>query len=389
MRCIAVGGAPYCRVEDQIFLSSHDWFSLEQWIKIFEEIIFLKPEMDPAKKPERWVEVPIDIQIVRLCGFKSPILQRKNEIRKAVKIFRPNDIFYARMPSYEVNWCYKAAKEKGVRLLLELHGDWESAVKEEDAKGIIRSITRPFRARMAHRAMSSMAEDAECILAVGPTLLKKYARDKNPSLVSTNHLLPERIFKARESYALHTPARLLFVGVLNQRKGLETLLKTLRMMHETDIKFEMILVGTGPLKERLGNYAHEHGFGANVQFLGHINQGDDLYDEYKKADIFILPSVAAEGVPRVTHEAMAFGCPVIATNIGSIDWQLKGDSGLVIEPNNEKALFEAISRVIKDADYRKIIGRNGHKTSLEYTIEKQTQLISNFVSVFQETGKNM
>ena len=93
----------------------------------------------------------------------------------------------------------------------------------------------------------------------------------------------------------------------------------------------------------------------------------------------MLPSVAAEGVPRVVHEAMAQGCPVIATDVGSTKWQLRGGAGIVVPPADVEALTENIIRVLDDKQLRENLSTNGFRRSLEFTFEEQAEKVATFV----------
>ena len=97
---------------------------------------------------------------------------------------------------------------------------------------------------------------------------------------------------------------------------------------------------------------------------------------FREADVFVLPSVAAEGIPRVIQEAMASCCPVVATDIGSARYQLgMGQYGAVVPPNNPQALTAAIARLIDDSDYRRSTIANAFERARKYTYERQHEYI--------------
>ena len=80
------------------------------------------------------------------------------------------------------------------------------------------------------------------------------------------------------------------------------------------------------------------------------------------------------------HEAMAFCTPVVATNIGSVKWQLNGECGVVLEPADAKALKNAIDRVLEDEGLRNKLIVNGYKKSLRFSLEEQKKGILKFVT---------
>jgi glycosyltransferase involved in cell wall biosynthesis len=225
-----------------------------------------------------------------------------------------------------------------------------------------------------------MAAYASCVLGVGPRLIEKYVPGHVPSFASTNHLLDEAEYRPRDNFELHKPPRILFVGEMKRRKGLHVLFKALGLLAKAGQPFEMVLVGTGPMTAELNQYAGQQGFSDRVRFVGAVPHGEQLFQYFFRSDVFVLPSVAAEGVPRVTHEAMAFGCPVIATDVGSVRWQLEGEAGIIVAPGDVEALARALRSVLADAALRCRLSGMGLQRSLQYTYDKQREGIARFVS---------
>jgi glycosyltransferase involved in cell wall biosynthesis len=284
------------------------------------------------------------------------------------------------MPYYETTWCYRVAKKRGMRFVLEIHGDWETALLDEDSSSLFRKATRRFRALASRQIVAEMATNATCVLAVGPRLLEKYVPKGVPSLVSTNHLLREEVYCRRTDFALKDPPRILFVGDMQRRKGLHILFQALASLSNSGRRFEMMMVGSGPMIRELQAYASRQGFRNSVRFVGRVAHGEELYQYFRGSDLFVLPSIAAEGVPRVTHEAAALGCPVIATDVGSVAWQLQDGAGIVVPPGNAEHLAIAILKVLDNADLRQSLSEKGFLQSLKYTYEKQQIRITEFVA---------
>ena len=379
-KVLIASGAPFYRRGDRVWLPPIEWKSLKQWWEFLDEVVLIKPEIESPDTPDGWLEVPPEIAVQSICRYgDARFARRRATFRAANELLRSSDVLLARMPYYETTWCYRVGKKRGMRYVLEIHGDWETAVLEEDSHSLIRIATRRFRANANRRIVEEMAANATCVLGVGPRLLEKYVPRSVPSLASTNHLLDKQDYRVREDFTLKDPPRLLFVGDMQRRKGLHILFRALSSLKTAGRRFEMIMVGTGPMVEELSDYAARQGFADNVRFAGKVAHGEELYDFFRESDIFVLPSVAAEGVPRVTHEAMAFGCPVIATDIGSVAWQLYDDAGIVVPPGDAESLARAIAEVIDKIDLRRSLSEKGFRRSLEYTFEKQKATISQFV----------
>jgi glycosyltransferase involved in cell wall biosynthesis len=139
------------------------------------------------------------------------------------------------------------------------------------------------------------------------------------------------------------------------------------------------LVGEGTQESFLRQYAKDNGFSSKVAFLGYVQNGEALFREYAQADVFVLPSIGAEGVPRVVHEAMAFGCPVVATDVGSTAWQLKGNSGVIVAPGDRDSLLSALVEVIGNRKLREEMAGNARRRALQHSYESQCLSIERFL----------
>ncbi len=94
------------------------------------------------------------------------------------------------------------------------------------------------------------------------------------------------------------------IGRFNKQKNHEFLIKSFKIALESNLKLKLILVGTGPLKEKIESLVKKMNITDNVIFLG---QRNDVCNCYQVFDIFALPSLY-EGLPLVGIEAQASGC---------------------------------------------------------------------------------
>jgi glycosyltransferase involved in cell wall biosynthesis len=146
---------------------------------------------------------------------------------------------------------------------------------------------------------------------------------------------------------------ILFVGRLSPKKGVPHLIdaapEILRAIPETTI----LIVGDGPCAPELKEQATRLGLQEKVVFEGAVAH-DALPSYFASADVFVAPSIVApdgdtEGLSVVVLEAMASGCPVVATDVGGIDEALKdGETGLIIPAGDSAALAEAVVRLLTD-----------------------------------------
>jgi glycosyltransferase involved in cell wall biosynthesis len=115
----------------------------------------------------------------------------------------------------------------------------------------------------------------------------------------------------------------------------------------------VVLIGDGPLLGELKELAAELGISPHVVFLGTRH---DMPGCLAALDLFVLPSLN-EGMGRALVEAMAVGCPVVATRVGGIpDVVTDGMTGLLVPPRDDRALAEAILTLLRNRSRRAAYG---------------------------------
>lgn len=136
----------------------------------------------------------------------------------------------------------------------------------------------------------------------------------------------------------------LFVGRLVKEKNLPCLLRALATLDPAQRPW-IALAGHGPLHDSLDTLRHELGLEGDVRFLG---ERDDTARLMQAADFLVLPSMM-EGMSNVLMEAMAAGCPVIASDVGGNPELVEdGVTGLLFPDNDHARLAEAILRLTGD-----------------------------------------
>ena len=153
---------------------------------------------------------------------------------------------------------------------------------------------------------------------------------------------------------------ILFVGRLEKQKGLTYLVKGISNLVNSEIQFKLLLVGDGSEKDILVKQVNDLKLNKYISFEGNkkINQ---LNNYYKKADIFILPSIW-EGLPLVILEAWASKLPVIATSVGGIlNICIDNKNSLIVPPRNVKKLTNAIKLLLSNQKLRRKLSLEGNK----------------------------
>ena len=165
--------------------------------------------------------------------------------------------------------------------------------------------------------------------------------------------------------------RILFVGRIRPGKGLENLIKSIKLVIDKGCDVHLHVVGpTNDLHylKYLQELAKKMEVREHVEFIGSIPD-DALLNEYAECSIFVLPS-SIESNPIVLLEAMASGKPVIATNVGGIPYMIEdGKNGFLVNYGDIEGLAEKILKLMNDKKLRDFIAENGKKTAMKYSWE--------------------
>ncbi|KFI88043.1 glycosyltransferase [Bifidobacterium reuteri DSM 23975] len=148
--------------------------------------------------------------------------------------------------------------------------------------------------------------------------------------------------------------QVLFMGVLIQRKGVSDLLDAVAKLRETDRLGDMrvVIAGTGAQEDELKEKAKSLGLLDNaVQFAG-WTAGDRKRELFENSQALVLPSYN-EGLPVAVLEAISYGMPVVATNVGDIASAVHdGKNGYLIKPGDVDALADALAGIDDKTRYK-------------------------------------
>lgn len=183
-------------------------------------------------------------------------------------------------------------------------------------------------------------------------------------------------------------SRVLFLGAVADKKGVPELLQAFSQvvrMHPT-----ASLALAGPVdpadKRRYEKELDRLGIRERVEFLGTVT-GLAKQGLIRSSAVFVLPS-RAEGLPIALLEAMAEGCPPVASRVGGIPEVIRdGENGYVVEPGDVDSLAERITRLLGDAALREAIRLEAWRTVREkYNIER---MMANIIDVYERLGASV
>lgn len=177
--------------------------------------------------------------------------------------------------------------------------------------------------------------------------------------------------------------RLVFVGRLVQAKGLDTLINALPPLVATGSVAVVDIVGDGEERRPLEQLAREVGVADRVRFHGY---SDDPEQWMAGRPIFVLPS-RWEGLPLALLEAMASGCPIVATDVGGVGKVLEhGTSGVLVPPNSVEGLIEAITALVSRPAYADSLGQAARRDfSRHYTVDR---MVDRHIELYSDLGSS-
>lgn len=169
---------------------------------------------------------------------------------------------------------------------------------------------------------------------------------------------------------------IVFAGRLIERKGVVTLLESMKNLVKNYPDLHLWILGNGPQRDQLVQIINENVLSNNVDMVG---QTDQVFGYYRMADICVFPSYEKEGLMGTVLEAMSVGKPVVTTtNNGNEDVISNGVNGILVEPRSGQQLTDAIERLLKDPVLSKKIGiEAGEYVKKNLTWEKSTAKLIN------------
>ncbi len=157
------------------------------------------------------------------------------------------------------------------------------------------------------------------------------------------------------------------VGRLSPEKGHANFFQAAKKILATSPKTRFIVIGNGPLGEKLKSLSVSLDIGPAVSFLGFRQ---DVAALMKMSDVVVVSSLR-EGLPNVILEALALARPVVATRVGGIPEIIRdGETGLLIPPEEPEQLAEALLRLLRNPQEGEKFGERGRAVvAREFNVE--------------------
>ena len=222
-----------------------------------------------------------------------------------------------------------------------LKQEWELSLPEDDFQHLVRETA------MASHILAASSFTRETLVENG---IPRSAISVVPYGVDAARFIPD----ARRRSPSGSKLRLLFVGRINQRKGIKYLLEALRLLNSNEVH----LTVCGRVVDGLELF---RAFAGQVEVRPSVSPAE-LIAAYQSADMFVFPSVA-EGFAQVLLESLSCGLPIVSTtHTAAPDLIENGKQGFIVEPRRSDLIAERIDWALT---HREAVAEMGRKARLQ------------------------
>jgi rhamnosyl/mannosyltransferase len=272
------------------------------------------------------------------------------------------DIVHIHLPNPTAVLAYLASRHRG-RLIVTYHSD---------------TVSQKVFGALFEPSLNAFLRQTSAIIATSPEyqrtspVLSRF-RDRchvipyGISMDRFEHCDPSAVRELRQRYG---DRLVLSVGRLVYYKGFDYLIRAM-----LQVNGKLLIVGDGPLRDKLHKLAASLGICHKVIFAGEI-QNERIIPYFHAADVFALASVVrTEAFGIVQIEAMAAGKPVVNTALDSgVPFvSLHQRTGLTVPPADPEALAVAINHLLDNQDLRRSLGKAARlRARQEFALETMT-----------------
>lgn len=195
--------------------------------------------------------------------------------------------------------------------------------------------------------------------------------------IDTDRFTPEGTRSLRERLGLAPEQPLVgIIGEVSPHKGQQEFLGASILLLERGLDAKFVLIGSPrpknvPYLKRLKRIVQERGLGDHILFLDAVS---DVPDAIRSLDVLVLAS-HEEPFGLITVEAMACGCPIVATSSGATpEIVTDGVHGILVQPRRKEAIASAVAKLIEDAALRARLGHQARERAVKhFGLERMVQ----------------
>jgi len=329
-------------------------YNLKHGINQYEPDINLKI-VSGSNKVRAKIEVDNNIIYIRHPKVKFGSIFLSSYPYRVKNFLKESDFDVCNYHSMDFSYYGYEMREK---LLLTLHG-----IPQEEKK-FLPKYKQPFFHLLYVKRFEKILKYLKYLVSINPYAKEIVKNKTNAIIYDICNPIPDEIFELKNQIQEN---RILYLGVISERKNLFTLIKALKIIRKKRKNFKLVVAGKivdQGYFNKIIDYVNRNNLNPYFEYLGKITE-EQKYKEYSKMSFLILPSVQ-ETAPMVISEAFAAGKPVIASNLCGIPYMIDdGKNGFLINPFDEIDISNKILYLIENPGIINSIGINGKKYALE------------------------
>ena len=292
---------------------------------------------------------------VQKGSFSQRLSFMKDAIKKGKNLENIDLVIGYNFITYPV--ALKIANKLGSKVAARYHDVWVGEwIKNMGITGIVGEILERYILR----------QDIDLYLAVSDYTnqnLQKYVKAEK---IKTIHNIVD--FKLVESEAYKKPT-ISCVARLVEYKRVNDLIRAVNIVKKQIPEIQCKIIGTGPEEEKLKQLTKELNLEDTIEFMGFVEDHDDVMKTINSSKVFVLPSIV-EGFGIVIIEAQAQETPFVASQIPPVQESSGQKGGLFFQPKNYEELSQKLLEILQDEKLYKKLQKEGKENSQKYTKEE-------------------
>ncbi|MDR4503609.1 MAG: glycosyltransferase family 4 protein [Candidatus Scalindua sp.] len=302
---------------------------------------------------------------VTIIDFQSPIYSLAEQGEFFRKIPRGTVLFWS--PHYNIPLLYRG------KLLVTVHDVFHVAMPT-----FVNGLHRRLYARCMFKIIGRKADAVLTVSKFTENELVRLIGMERNKIYAVHNGIDTAWFQPRKDEMPRRNPFLLYVGNVKPHKNLSMLCEAFERVKDM-IPHDLVIVGKreGFITGDSSVIAKAAGLEERIEFTGHVP--DTILKQYfTQADVLVFPSLY-EGFGLPPLEAMASGCPVIASDIESLR-EVCGDAALFCDPYSSKDIADKIQQIIHDSDVRGRLQQKGLKRAEQFTWDKCSEKVLSVIA---------
>lgn len=375
MRLLIVSHTPHYKQNDCVVGWGPTIRELDYLAELFDEVVHVAPlyaEPAPAStqpyastrirlrpvKPSGGISLVDKLDILRLYPGYAGTIKQEMDSADAIHVRCPANITLLAL------WLLRRRSSPQYRWI-KYAGNWQPEGQE------------PWSYRLQRRWLAEDLPNTVVTVNGNWSNQSPHVRSfLNPCL--TEHEITEGLAVAgKKDFTL--PVEVLFVGALNEGKGVGQVLRVFQALQAQAIPARLHLLGDGLDRPAYEAWSRENGL-KEVHFMGWVPRSE-VADYYARAQVILLPS-RSEGWPKVLSEAMAYGVVPIAAAVSSIPQILATTgAGFSFQPDDVQGMAGAIAGMVAEPDIWRSASRAGVKAAPQFSYKTYQDAV---ISIFAD-----